>query len=102
MSQIGSLLDDPRIPAPSYSDEPDPAGIAALEEAIAENDAIDAEFTSYEQLLINVESAREYYFAVEESLPQGDPEIETARAEYIQLAIEAQDLIDKIEGRINY
>lgn len=102
MSQIGSLLADPRIPAPVYSDEPDPAGISALEEAIAENDAIDAEFNSYEQLLTNVENAREYYFAVEESLPPGDPEIDAARAEYIQLALEAQAMIDKIEGKINY
>lgn len=102
MSQIGSLLSDPRIPAPVYTDEPDPAGVAALEEAIAENDAIDSEFNSYEQLLSNVESAREYYFAVEESLPPGDPEIDAARAEYIQLAIEAQSMLDKIEGKINY
>ena len=101
-SQLGSLLEDSRIPDIDFGDEPDSGGLAALEAAIQANNAVDAEFNSLEDLLEQVEIAKQEFYDLESTLPPGSLEIAEAQNEWVQLQIRANTLLDSIENKINY
>ena len=99
---IDGILEDPRIPSPDYDDEPDPAGIAALEASIAKNEQIDNELKLLQDLNIEVENAKEEYLSIEASLPPGDPAIDEARETWLALQQKANQLLARIDVNINY
>jgi hypothetical protein len=101
-AQLNSLLEDSRIPAINFGDEPDSGGIAALEAAIQANNAVDAEFNSLESLFSQVETAKQKFYDLESSLPTGSLEIIEAQNEWLQLQEKANRLLDSIENKINY
>ena len=101
-SAIGGLLEDPRIPDPVYTDDPDPAGLAALEAAIEQNNQIDDQLILLSQLQQEVDQAKEEYLAIEASLPPGDPLVDEYRIVWIELQSKANQLLSRISQIINY
>lgn len=99
-AQINSLLADARIPKPDFGDVDDSA-IAILENALRQNDLIDTAFNDLESLVPQVESAREKFYALENSLPPGDLQIAQAREDWIELAKQVQARLDSIDQVIN-
>ena len=101
-SVVDGLLGDPRIPTPEYTDDPDPAGLAALEAAIEKNNQIDTELTLLDDLEQQIDFAKEQYLAVEAELPPGDPTVDEYRAVWIELQSRANQLLARITQSINY
>jgi len=100
-SQLSGLLEDSRIPDIDYGSEPDPAGINALEKAIQQNNQIDNELTNLSQLQEQINQAREEYFTLENTLLPGDPILDQARNDWLQLQNQADQLLTKIDNIIN-
>jgi hypothetical protein len=99
-AQISSLLADSRIPKPDFGDV-DESAAALLDAMLAQNDQIDGAFEEIESLTVQAESAREEYFALENSLPAGDPQVESARVEWIALSQDLQGRLEAIDSVIN-
>ena len=99
-AQISSLLADSRIPKPDFGDIDDSAA-ALLDAMLAQNDQIDSAFEEIEGLTEQAESAREEYFALENALPAGDPQLESARANWILLSQDLQARLEAVDSVIN-
>jgi hypothetical protein len=99
-AQIGSLLADSRIPKPNFGDV-DESAAALLDAMLAQNDQIDSAFEEIDSLTVEVESAREEYFTLENNLPPGSPEVESAREAWIALSQDLEDRLESINGVIN-
>jgi hypothetical protein len=99
-AQIGSLLADSRIPKPNFGDV-DESAAALLDAMLAQNDQIDSAFEEIEGLTEQAESAREEYFTLENALPAGDPQLESARANWITLSQDLQGRLEAIDSVIN-
>ena len=99
-AQISSLLEDSRIPKPEFGDV-DESAAALLDAILAQNDQIDSAFEEIEGLTEQVESAREEYFTLENALPAGDPQLESARASWILLSQDLQGRLEAIDSVIN-
>jgi hypothetical protein len=98
--QINSLLEDSRIPRPDFGDV-DESAVALLDAILAQNDQIDSAFEEIDSLTVEVESAREEYFTLENNLPPGSPEVESAREAWIALSQDLEDKLESINGVIN-
>ena len=99
-AQVTSLLGDPRIPAPTFGDDKDSA-VAVLEQFLQQNEQVDSMFGEVDDLATQVISARENFYALESSLPAGDPEVDAARQEYIAINQELQAKLNQIDNLIN-
>jgi hypothetical protein len=99
-AQISSLLEDSRIPKPEFGDI-DESAAALLDAMLAQNDQIDSAFDEIEGLTEEAESAREEYFALENALPAGDPQLASARENWISLSQDLQSRLEAIDSVIN-
>jgi ABC-type transporter Mla subunit MlaD len=94
------LLEDSRIPKPEFGDI-DESAAALLDAMLAQNDQIDSAFDEIEGLTEEAESAREEYFALENALPAGDPQLASARENWISLSQDLQSRLEAIDSVIN-
>jgi len=99
-AQMTSLLGDPRIPAPNFGDDNESA-VAVLEQFLQQNEQVDSMFAEVDDLATQVISAREEFYALELSLPAGDPEVAAAREEYVAMSQELQAKLNQIDNLIS-
>ena len=91
-AQIGSLLGDPKIPKPNFSGEIPSAAKAALQSAqekVTKSTMVSSEVAT---LSIDLKQAQSALEGAEQSLPPGDPQIETAKEKVL-------DLVGKLQAK---
>jgi len=91
-AQIGSLLGDPKIPKPNFTGEIPSAAKAALQaaqEKVTKSTMVSSEVAT---LSIDLKQAQSQLEAAEQSLPPGDPQLETTKEKVL-------DLVAKLEAK---
>lgn len=76
-AQTASLLGDPKIPAPNFSPGAVDASLAKIQDLEAQADALLKEKDAADQKYATAFNA---YYSAKDSLPQGDPQLETLQA----------------------
>lgn len=95
--QIEDVLGDDRIPIPDFTGEVGDDAVAAVEELESLIDEQQEVLAEYENILVEIENAKKAYYEAEQTLLQGDPELDTLKQAWLDLVSEAEDIIDVLE-----
>lgn len=91
--QVKSLLNDPKIPSPNFTDKTPASVTSALERKEATNKEIRENNTKIQKLTIQVTAARNELRELRSQLPAGDARIAQAKQKADALTTERQNLV---------